>query len=195
MDTLKFDSKPLETPPETGKLLIATPSLSDGYFNKSVLLICEHGEQGSIGFVLNKATDIVLEQLLTNQQDKVPYLPIYKGGPVQPETLHILHKIPEVLGGKHIVDGIYWGGSYENLLDILCSGGYKNTDLKLLVGYSGWEYQQLEREMSEHSWYVGNATSKLVFHNNAQDIWRTAVINLGDNYPLLANAPTDPQLN
>ena len=183
------------TPPEKGKLLIAGPFLSDPNFSRSVVLLCEHSSEGTIGFILNQPTALTLGDIVAGLELYMPPLVLYQGGPVQPDTLHIIHRIPEVLGGMPVAPGIYWGGSYEILQDIVKSNRYNERDLRLFIGYSGWTTGQLEREMKEGTWLVGDATPQLVFEDEAHTTWKKAIAALGKNFAYLANVPIDPQLN
>jgi len=179
---------------KAGQLLIAEPLLNDANFTRSVILLCEHGEAGSVGFVLNQATDTKLGNLVHGVPGKGPV--VYNGGPVQPETLHLMHRLPEQLsGGKKIADGIYWGGSFEDLYDLTTGDSYNEADLRLFVGYSGWAPGQLEEEIKEGTWLIANATEDLLFHTNYEDVWKQAIALLGKKYAYLAHIPTDPQLN
>lgn len=176
----------------SGNILIAEPFLADRTFSRAVVLLCEHAENGTLGFVLNKP-------MLLNLTDLMPdlYAPtvLYEGGPVQPDTLHMIHRLPELLGGIEIAKGIFWGGSFDVLQDLLNSSSSQMPDVKLLVGYSGWSAGQLENELKEGSWYVSQATAQLVFDTDISSIWRNAVMNMGPDYKHLLNLPSNPQLN
>lgn len=177
-----------------GKLLIAQPFLNDSVFTRSVILLCEHSEEGSLGFVLNKATDMHLGDLLPETYDEE--LEICQGGPVQLDTLHILHRLPDVLGGTPISEGIYWGGSFDELQTlILANNTPDNENLKLFLGYSGWSPGQLEGELKEGSWLISEPTEKVLFDVPADDIWEAAIETLGEDYQYLTNLPRNPQLN
>lgn len=181
-------------PPATGKLLIATPFLSDPSFSRSVVFLCEHGPDGTLGFVLNQLTSYTLGDLLSETTYIQP-LSVYQGGPVQPETLHIVHRIPAALGGTDVVNGIHWGGSYEQLQEMARNYGSNENDLRLFLGYAGWTEGQLEKEIQEGSWLVGEPTQELVFETEPHLVWKKAISALGRNYEFLSNMPVDPQLN
>src|ERR1044072_6373779 len=117
MDFLNLRKPTNDLVPAVCRLLIAEPFLSDPNFARSVVLLCEHGEERTVGFVVNRATELTLGDLLP--ESMAPGLNIYQGGPVQMDTLHMLHKMPVALGGNEIFPGIYWGGSYEALQDII----------------------------------------------------------------------------
>lgn len=172
-----------------GKLLIAEPFLGDPSFMRTVVLICEHGPDGTVGFVINKPTPATLDELLP--ETYVNDVVIFNGGPVQLDTLHMLHRLPDMLGGNKVIENIHWGGSYEALQNTITH----NADIKLFVGYSGWGAGQLDQEMEQGSWLVGDATENLLFETATEDIWKVAVLALGKEYAPLVNLPVNPQLN
>lgn len=101
-----------------GSLLIAKPFLGDPNFERGVILMCEHNEQGSFGFVLNQTTDLFLGDVLdeTIYQD----ITLHLGGPVEKNTLHFIHRRPDlVTGGTEIMKDVYWGGDFENVKTLL----------------------------------------------------------------------------
>ncbi len=195
MNFEKLEGNTNKTPPAKGKLLIATPFLNDPNFSRSVVLLCEHGEEGSIGFVLNQPTPVTIGDLVKELERSQHQVTIYNGGPVQPDTLHIMHRMPEVLGGMLVAPGIYWGGSYQVLQQIIKHNEFNESDLRLFIGYSGWSEGQLDKEMTEGTWIVGDATPELIFEESAHTVWKKAISSLGKNYAFLANVPIDPQLN
>jgi putative transcriptional regulator len=176
-----------------GKLLIAEPFLSDINFVRAVVLLCEHSESGSVGFILNRPTNLTLGDLLPELE--TPELYIHQGGPVQMDTLHMLHRMPKLVGGNEIIPGIFWGGSYEALKDVVSNDLCTPTDLKLFVGYSGWAPGQLEKELGEGSWLVSDVNPKILFETDNSETWRQAIYTLGKDFSYLANMPINPQLN
>ncbi len=195
MNFLDPNSNKQNVSPAKGKLLIAEPFLHDKDFSRAVVFLCEHGEEGSLGFVLNQPTALTLGDILAHLDNSITPLAIYNGGPVQPDTLHIVHRMPEKLGGVLIADGIYWGGSYEALQEVIQDSAYEEGDLRLFLGYSGWSAGQLPGEMEEGAWLVGDATQQLVFETEPHKVWKGAINTLGNGFAYLANMPIDPQLN
>lgn len=180
--------------PAPGILLIAEPFLKDPNFSRTVIFICDHQEQGSFGFVLNRAFGHTLDELMHNVDDLK--IPVYLGGPVQMDTIHFLHQYPEKIEGSYeILNGIYWGGDFETAVELLRSGEIDLHSIRFFIGYSGWSEGQLDEELSQKSWLTATATRKLVFHEKVEDIWKDAVIELGGDFSLMVNFPTDPQLN
>ncbi|HET9055796.1 MAG TPA: YqgE/AlgH family protein [Chitinophagaceae bacterium] len=180
--------------PKAGILLIAEPFLKDPNFVRTVIFLCEHQEEGSFGFVLNKNYDFTLNELLPDMENI--QLPVYYGGPVQPDTLHFLHQLPELIpGGLEVANGIYWGGDYELTMSLLKKGEINTQKIRFFIGYSGWGNGQLDDEMKEKTWLTVAANPNLVFHRNLSDIWKDSLKELGGEYEQLINYPVDPQLN
>jgi putative transcriptional regulator len=179
--------------PARGKLLIAEPLLNDPNFSRSVIFLCEHGEEGSIGFVLNQATSFTLQDLLPELY--VSHMSIFQGGPVEADTLHMVHRINEIPGRLEIAPGIYWGGDYEVLKDMIWRNTFDPTDIRLFIGYSGWAPGQLDREMREGSWLVADTPPEFIFETDPNDVWKNAIGLLGKKYSYLANIPTNPRNN
>ena len=186
-------NKQSDIPVSAGKLLIAEPFLADPNFARSVILVCEHGAEGTVGFSLNRPTDHTLGDLLP--QLSTPHLPVFQGGPVKLDTLHMLHRTPVAFGGTEIVDGVYWGGSYEALKECISHKSYQPVDMRLFVGYSGWGAGQLAKEMDEGSWLVANVTPELIFETDPDKLWQRAIRSLGSDFNYLTNMPINPQLN
>lgn len=179
--------------PEAGKLLIAAPYLIDPNFARTVVLLCEHNHKGSVGFVLNRPTDSMMSDIMT--VDYVEDFEVFEGGPVNLETLHIVHKLQHMLTGKKIAEQIYWGASFETLKNNIAEDNISPNDIKLLCGYSGWEAGQLQNEIKEGSWVVADAISELVFNTPSRDMWRRSLASLGAEYAYMANIPLHPQMN
>jgi len=176
-----------------GKLLIAQPFMSDSTFARSVVLLCEHGKDGALGFVLNQPTDVNIGDLLPDMY--APLMNVNHGGPVQLDTLHVLHRIPDTIGGTEVKEGVYWGGSFELLQETISMQSGVEADVRLFIGYSGWSPGQLENEMKEGSWLVADVSQDVMFERDASKIWKKAIYSLGADYRYLANMPADPSLN
>src|SRR5688572_14526284 len=180
--------------PGPGILLIAEPFLKDPNFMRTVVFLCDHQEEGSFGFVINKLFDHTLDELM-NDLDELK-LPVFYGGPMQMDTIHFLHQYPDLIPGSfEVLDGIFWGGDFETAINMIRSGTIAPEKIRFYIGYSGWGSGQLNDELKEKSWLTVQGNRKLVYHDNAQEIWKDALKNLGGDYEALANYPIDPQLN
>jgi len=180
--------------PSKGTLLIAEPFLQDPNFKRTVILLCEHQETGSFGFVLNRDYEQTLEDLipeLSGMNHSVFY-----GGPVQKDTLHFLHQYPALIpGGLEVADGIYWGGDFEMAIQFLRDEKINRENIRFFVGYSGWTGGQLEEELKVNSWLITPAIRKLVFHRKMEEVWKDSIKNMGGDYEIMINFPVDPSLN
>lgn len=182
------------TQPAPGVLLIADPFLKDPNFMRTVVFLTEHKDEGTIGFVLNRQYENTLDELLPEVEGHK--FPVYYGGPVQMNTIHFLHRYPdEVPGGVEVMNGVWWGGDFDSLLQLINSGRIDPARVRFYIGYSGWGIGQLETEMQEKTWLTVEATRSLVFHNRAEEIWKEALKHLGGEYEMMINFPIDPQLN
>lgn len=180
--------------PAPGILLIADPFLKDPNFMRTVVILCEHQQQGSFGFVLSKTYEQTLGELITDLDGFD--IPVYYGGPVQMDTIHFLHQFPDLIpDAVQVKGGIYWGGNFEVLTALIKSNSIDLSKIKFFIGYSGWGDGQLSGEMEEKSWLTVAATRKLVFATPHDEVWKGSLQELGGDYEMLINYPIDPQLN
>ena len=180
--------------PAAGVLLIADPFLKDPNFMRTVVFLTEHREDGSIGFVVNRQYENTLDELLPEIAGHK--LPVFYGGPVQMNTIHFLHRYPEEIpGGIEIMEGVFWGGDFDSVIELINSGDADPSRIRFYIGYSGWSAGQLTVEMEEKTWLTVEATADLLFHENAEDIWKDSLKHLGGEYEMMINFPIDPQLN
>lgn len=161
---------------------------------RTVVLLTENREDGAIGFVINRQYENTLDELLP-EIDGHP-LPVYYGGPVQMNTIHFLHRYPEEIpGGVEVLKGVYWGGDFDCVINLINSGEADASKIRFFIGYSGWSSGQLDTEMKEKTWLTTEATRPLIFHKNAEEIWKEALKQMGGEYEMMINFPIDPQLN
>jgi putative transcriptional regulator len=181
-------------PPLKGSVLISEPYLSDLQFRRTVVLLGEHNEDGSVGFVLNRLLSIRSNEVVPGLLD-IDF-PLFYGGPVEPNTLHFIHTVGELIeGAQAIKDGIFWGGNIELVNDLLNQKVVKLNEFKFFIGYSGWAPGQLEDEMQEKAWWLGEAPASLIFSDDPERMWTNVVKNLNEDYAYMANSPDDPQWN
>lgn len=181
--------------PEKGNLLIAEPSLTgDVSFNRSVVLLAEHNVEGTIGFILNKPLEYNIDSLV--EEIKVPFK-VFNGGPVEQDNLYFIHKVPHLINGSiEISNGIYWGGNFEEIVDLINNKTITKEDVRFFLGYSGWESLQLEHELKSKSWIVtSNSYASSIIQKEANTFWKEEIHELGGDYLLWSNAPENPALN
>jgi putative transcriptional regulator len=180
--------------PTKGKLLIAEPSiLSDSSFNRSVVLLTEHNDNGSVGFIFNKPSSYTVNDLIPDIESS---LKVYIGGPVAEDNLYFVHKVPELIPESiEIGNGIYWGGDFDTIQNLLKDDILSKHDIRFFLGYSGWSKQQLEEELQTTSWLIVENNFKNLFKIDSGSFWKDELIKFGGIYQLWANAPKDPSLN
>ncbi|WP_027000515.1 YqgE/AlgH family protein [Eisenibacter elegans] len=176
-----------------GHLLIAEPFLGDANFERSVVLLCEHNDDGAFGFVLNQPSEWSLPEVLPQVSDE--RFGIYIGGPVANNTLHFLHNYPEIKDCQEIIPNLYWGGDYEQLATLINLGQIDPERLRFFAGYSGWSAGQLEGELKQNAWIHTRLGAEFIFKTAAEGFWRAVLKQMGGKYKALANYPIDPRYN
>ena len=179
---------------ESGRFLIADPFLKDPNFLRSVIFLCEHNEEGSFGLVVNRLLPLRVSDLLTDLPNAD--FPVYYGGPVQTNTLHILHKIPALEEqSQMLMKNLYWGGAIDTITEMIVKNQLNENNIRFYLGYSGWSEGQLDEEIKENTWLTGKGSSELVFMKDPELCWKKALQSLGEPYNQMALYPIDPQLN
>jgi putative transcriptional regulator len=166
-----------------GRFLVAAPSMPDERFQKSVVFICKHDDDGALGIIVNNKVDDlplnqVYKQLGIELPQGTPEIPVLFGGPVQTSRGLVLHsadyKREETL---MIEGGMALTASLEILKDMAGGAGPKQAWLAL--GHAGWAPGQLDREMQDNAWLVVEGDAGLVFDADLQSKWQTALDRLG----------------
>lgn len=181
--------------PRKGDLLISEPFLADPNFARTVIFLCEHNDEGSFGFVLNKQAEIKLNDLIEGVGDRKD--DVYIGGPVQLNTMQFIHRSDGLIeGGIEMKDGIFWGGNFEQMLTMMDSNLIKASDIKFFIGYSGWASGQLKSELEINSWIISrNVNIGQIFDTDDRSLWKEVLHTMGGKYKIVANFPVDPRLN
>jgi putative transcriptional regulator len=178
-----------------GKLLIAEPSIiGDVSFNRSIILLTEHNNEGSIGFILNKPLDFELGDLIPGVKSNFP---IYNGGPVQQDNLYFIHKVAELVPESiEISKGLYWSGDFEKVTRLITDEKINQTEIRFFLGYSGWDINQLQSELSSNTWILSeNIHKDNIIQAVNTAFWKKKMLALGGEYSLWSNAPEDPSYN
>jgi len=190
-----FDFSDKDIIPKKGDVLISEPFQADPNFMRTVIILCEHNDDGSIGFVLNKPAALKLKDIIT--EFKGIDQEVFIGGPVQQDTLHFIHRKGSLMeGSAKIAEGLYWGGNFDELTFLLKDKLVNSQDFKFFVGYSGWAPGQLMEEIEMNSWVISrNVNIGQVFDTDATMLWKEVLENLGGKFKVISNYPVDPRLN
>ena len=182
--------------PAQGSILISEPFLQDAYFQRSVVLLVEHNTQGSMGFVLNKKRDLMVNTFFP-ELEEYPEIPIYLGGPVSANRLFFIHSLGDLIvpDSVKIKDRLYFDGDFEALKRYIQNGHSIEGKVKFFLGYSGWTEGQLGNEISKNSWVVSHAAKENVLLADGESFWKNSLEQLGSNYEAWTKYPKDPYLN
>lgn len=167
-----------------GKLLLATPQMGDSRFERAVIFICAHDENGAMGLILNQKMPNfgftnLLEQLgIEANQDQAIKIPVMLGGPVETARGFLLHgtdyKLKDTIA---INDNFSVTATLDCLKSVAEGEGPKNSIF--MLGYAGWDSGQLEDELKENTWLVADADNTLIFDTQTPQLWEKAVQTLG----------------
>lgn len=175
-----------------GKLLIASPALTDPNFARSVVLITEHGPDGAMGIVLNRPSEVAVEEVAPELAEVASEEPVFIGGPVQPQALVVLAEFSDIdAAAWAIVEDVGFVAAeteYSDLGEVVRRG-------RVYAGYSGWGSGQLEGELAEEAWIVEPPLPAELFPDDPETLWQDVLARKGGQFALLARMPEDPSLN
>jgi Putative transcriptional regulator len=177
-----------------GQLLLDSGQLQGSFFQRTVVLICQHDAEGAFGLVLNRATGSDAgEMIVADLPERLKACPLYLGGPVQPSALSFLHTdafIPDA----NVLPNLSLGHTLDALVEI--GESFSPTQkIRLFAGYAGWSAGQLEEEMKRKAWLTHPASLQLVFDTDPAQLWQMILREKGWKYKLLAQMPEDPSMN
>jgi putative transcriptional regulator len=136
---------------KAGIYVKSTAALIGSFFEDTTILLVEHNQAGSTGFVTNKPFDKSVHELIEFNHSK-PF-PLMDGGPIDRAHLFVLHNRPDLIdGGKQLNNGLYLGGHMEQVIEAINTGSANNQEIQLFIGYCGWDVGELEAELEEGSW-------------------------------------------
>ncbi len=175
-----------------GKLLIASPTLQDPNFVRSVVLITEHGEEGAMGIVLNRPSEAEVAAVIPDLEPVAGSEPIFVGGPVQPEALVVLGEFAEPEKAAWLVVADVGLVSAQTELEELPEAIRRG---RVYAGFSGWGPGQLEGEIEEDAWIVEAPIPPELFPDDPTVLWSSVLERMGGEYALVARMPEDPTMN
>ncbi|MDQ3849282.1 MAG: YqgE/AlgH family protein [Actinomycetota bacterium] len=176
-----------------GQLLIAGATLPDPNFARTVVLVCEHTEEGALGLVLNRPAELTLGRAAPQLaplagEDAV----IGQGGPVQPATLLVLAEFTDPdRAGLPVVGPVGLMGDGDEVADLVDV----TRRVRVFAGYAGWGPAQLDAELEREDWFVAPAGIDDIFDPDADELWRRVLARKGAHYALVARMPVDPSVN
>ncbi|HJU47144.1 MAG TPA: YqgE/AlgH family protein [Gaiellaceae bacterium] len=176
-----------------GQLLVASPSLVDPNFRRSVVLIGEHGEEGAMGVILNRPSPVTVSEAVPPLAELVdPPDLVHVGGPVQQQAIVVLGEFDDPSRAAVVVVGTigFLPGEIDDATEL---GGLGRV--RVFAGYAGWGPGQLEGELEEGAWIVVGAEPGDVFAEDADELWSAVLRRRGGPYAVLAQMPPDPRVN
>lgn len=177
-----------------GQLLLDSGQLRGSFFQRTVVLICQHDAEGAFGLVLNRTTGSnVGEMIVADLPEALKSCPLYLGGPVQASALSFLHS-DALIPDANVIPYLSLGHSLDELVEI--GESFSPTrKLKMFAGYAGWSPGQLEDEMKRKAWLTYPASLELVFETACDHLWQTILRRKGWKYKLLSQMPEDLSTN
>ena len=177
-----------------GALLVAAPSLLDPNFQRTVVLVTEHTDEGAMGLVLNRPTETTVEEAAPELSPLTgPAERVHQGGPVQPRAVVVLAEFEEPEQSALIVDSDlgFVPAEVDDTAALVDGLGRR----RVFAGHAGWGPGQLEAEVEEESWIVEPARREDVFTADPEELWSQVLRRKGHEYALLSTMPMDPSLN
>jgi putative transcriptional regulator len=180
--------------PKKGRVLITEPFTDDDYFGRSVILLCDHNEEGTFGFVLNNYIDITINELVEFPEFETR---ISRGGPVGQNHVYYIHTLGEnIPHSTHVYGNIYSGGDFNEIKKLAELGILKPNQVRFFLGYSGWTENQLEGELKHNSWLVSEIINEEdIMDTSKDDLWQNYMEHQGGKYKAFSHFPKNPNLN
>lgn len=178
-----------------GAFLIASPEIDQGFYFRSVLILCEHSSVGSFGLVINKPLDIELpEEILNMSQMQNKNVKIRSGGLVQPTQMMLLHSSDQIPDQTmKLCDNVYLGGDLQFLHESTLDPN--GPAVRLCFGYSAFGPGELEREFLAGNWFLHEGSANHVFITQEEKLWQALLREKGGKYATLSMMPEDLTLN
>ena len=180
--------------PSRGKILISEPFLRDATFGRSVVLLIDHTEEGSMGLIINKQLPIFVNDII-KEFKYIENIPLYKGGPIATDTLFYLHTLADIPGAIPISKGLYLNGDFDEIKKYILQGNKVDRYIRFFLGYSGWESEQLSTELKENTWLVSKEENAYLMNGDTKDMWKQALEKLGSKYETWSRFPQVPTFN
>ena len=158
------------------------------------MLLTEHSEEGSVGFVLNKPVELTVSDVLKDFPEIDASVSI--GGPVNTNTVHYIHTVGDMVPNSvKVLKNLYWGGDFDAIKDLIIQGRIKKNNIRFFLGYAGWSPKQLDNELSENAWVVAELDPGTIMKSTNLSLWQETLNKLGEKYKTWVNFPENPGLN
>lgn len=185
----------LDDHPQAGNILVSSPTLLDRNFSRTVVLLCAHDQEGTMGLVLNRPSRYSLSDVLVGVP-RTASEKVFWGGPVEQDRFLLLQRSSEESPLGSITEGIQFGNEEEFMRDLMHDSSGTIQQYRVFAGYAGWGEGQLQSEMDQCSWLIAPATARdLIFDTSPEAMWSAAIRSLGPEYAHLASMPMDPRVN
>ena len=194
IDSDRFKIQSNNVLPSRGKILISEPFLRDATFGRSVVLLIDHTEEGSMGLIINKQLPIFVNDII-KEFKYIEDIPLYKGGPIATDTLFYLHTLADISGAIPISKGLFLNGDFEEIKRYILQGNQIDRYIRFFLGYSGWESEQLSTELRENTWLVSKEENAYLMNGDTKDMWKQALEKLGSKYETWSRFPQVPTFN
>lgn len=191
---MNLDNIQSDLQPKTGRCLVSAPLLGDKNFERSVILLCDHSKDGTYGLVVNKVIENIGVEDIVNDLEGVD-IPVFLGGPVEPDILQFIHQNENVPDATEILPGLYVGGDFSFVREQLKAGTMDYKKIKFLLGYSGWDDGQLKVELEANTWVVADVKAEELLISDPDTLWRRVLKNMGGKFKVFSNFPEDPRMN
>ena len=196
MDMTIFQIESNKIHPRKGDLLISAPFLKDFYFARSVILMIENNDEGSMGIVLNKSfSNLMTLNEVIPELASLPPIPLYKGGPVERKTLFYLHSFSELKDALPLGNGLYVNGDFEQMKRYLLCGGSTQGYIRFFMGYTGWQKGQLKQEIETNTWIINKDSHLDLLNMHLRDLWKESLCDMGGKYAVWSHYPKYPIMN
>ena len=180
--------------PSRGKILISEPFLRDATFGRSVILLIDHTDEGTMGLIINKPLPIFVNDII-KEFKYINDIPLYKGGPVATDTLFYLHTLANISGAIPVSKGLYLNGDFDEIKKYILQGNKVDQHIRFFLGYCGWEGEQLNDELKENTWLVSKEENAYLMNGDTKDMWKQALEKLGSKYETWSRFPQVPTFN
>ena len=180
--------------PSRGKILISEPFLRDATFGRSVILLIDHTDEGTMGLIINKPLPIFVNDII-KEFKYIDDIPLYKCGPVATDNLFYLHTLAYISGAIPVSKGLYLNGDFDEIKKYILQGNKVDQHIRFFLGYCGWEGEQLNDELKENTWLVSKEDKDYLMNSDTKDMWKEALEKLGSKYEAWSRFPRVPTFN